>query len=203
MQSLIKNNAVDLCGQVISNPKLGHIINDEKFYSFFLNIKRQSQKFDTLFIIAPFKFIEILDINPGDFLKIEGQFRSYNNKSYEGKKLELFIFAKEIEKLQDELYLNTADMNGYICKNVIFRSTPKGKKIADMLIALNRGYYKSDYIPAIAWGKNAYVASTLLVGDKVNIKGRIQSRTYNKIIDNKHVLMTAYEMSVSQIEKSD
>ena len=136
----------------------------------------------------------------GTKVEISGQFRSYNNYSGEGSRLILTLFAREIalssEECENEIYLN-----GYICKPAIFRTTPFGREIADILLAVNRAYGKSDYIPCIAWGRNAKFAENLPVGTNIKVWGRMQSRNYQKKLDEETVVeKTAYEVSISKLE---
>ena len=140
----------------------------------------------------------------GDKLFIEGQFRSYNNFSNVGNRLVLTVFAKKIEKIYDVMdYINPNQiyLNGYICKEPVYRTTPFQREIADILLAVNRFYNKSDYIPCIAWGRNAKFAQQLEVGTNLKIWGRVQSREYQKKIDdNEFITKTAYEISISKME---
>jgi primosomal replication protein N len=136
----------------------------------------------------------------GDKVKITGQFRSYNNYTDVGNKLILTLFAKTIEKAEDERYLNEIILNGFLCKEPVYRTTPFGREITDIILAVNRPFGKSDYIPCIAWGRNAKFARNLSVGDNIEINGRIQSREYQKkISDTEVVTKTAYEVSVTAI----
>ena len=145
--------------------------------------------------------IDIKSIKNGLLVKIKGQFRSYNKLVDNKSKLVLSIFAKEIEVVEDEsvITLNEANFIGYICKNPIYRKTPLGREIADVLVAVNRSYKKSDYIPCILWGRNAKFCETLSVGSRVKLTGRIQSRKYEKKLEDGTVLSkVAYEVSISK-----
>jgi single-stranded DNA-binding protein len=143
-------------------------------------------------------------VKPGIYVAIEGQFRSYNSYSDASSKLLLTVFAREITFLEDKSKIkspNKVFLNGYICKKPIYRSTPFGREIADMLLAVNRAYNKSDYIPCIAWGRNSRFCSNLNIGDNIKVWGRIQSRKYQKKFSEGQVIdKIAYEVSVSKLE---
>ncbi len=199
-----ENNKVVVVGTVVSDLDFSHEVYEEKFYTFMLSAPRLSETEDTIRITISEKFLVGLSLCIGMRVVIRGQFRSYNNFTNIGNKLILTIFVKDIREInEDEEYENSNSicLNGYICKQPIYRTTPFGREIADILIAVNRSYNKSDYIPCIAWGRNAKYAETLSIGDNVEIKGRIQSREYQKKISETEVeSKTAYEVSVSRLE---
>ena len=193
------NNTAHIRGTVASEPKYSHEILGEGFYDLTVKVPRLSDQFDILPVTISERLIS--DTNIGDTLSIDGQFRSYN-KIEDGKsKLILTVFAKELSDDDEEnLNSNTVSLTGYICKNPIYRTTPFGREICDCLIAVNRAYNKSDYIPCIAWGRNARFVKNLEVGAKVTITGRIQSREYQKKYDENNIeTKTAYEVSISSI----
>lgn len=193
------NNTAHIRGTVASEPKYSHEILGEGFYDLTVKVPRLSDQFDILPVTISERLIS--NTNIGDTLSIDGQFRSYN-KIEDGKsKLILTVFAKELSNDDDEyLNSNTICLTGYICKNPIYRTTPFGREICDCLIAVNRAYNKSDYIPCIAWGRNARFVKNLDVGAKVTISGRIQSREYQKKHDENNIeTKTAYEVSISSI----
>ena len=198
------NNFAVVKGVVTSLPTVSHSIMDENFYLFSFSVKRLSGSFDTINITVSEKLLKIVKIDIGDSLEIVGQFRSYNNYSGVGSKLILTLFAQDIVHIDENtLYDNPNNiyLNGYICKPTIYRTTPFGREITDIILAVNRAYGKSDYIPCITWGRNAKYASCLNVGDHVEIYGRIQSRNYQKkISDDEIVTKTAFEISVSKID---
>ncbi len=200
-----ENNKVSICGTVISEPEFSHEVYEEMFYTFLLDTPRLSDTSDTIKITISEKFLIRDGIKSGDNVKIDGQFRSYNNFSNIGNRLILTVFVKDIEKLdaaEAPESSNSIYLDGYICKQPVYRTTPFGREIADILLAVNRSYNKSDYIPCIAWGRNAKYAKTLNIGDNVVIKGRIQSREYQKkLSETEFELKTAYEISVSKLEK--
>lgn len=206
MENYMDNNNVEIGGEIIEEPEFSHEIYDEKFYKFSIKTKRLSEYEDILPVIISERLVNLNDIKVGSIVKIFGQFRSYNLQTETRNKLVLSIFVKDIEFTDDESILTTNDANfiGYICKEPVYRKTPLGREIADVLVAINRTYRKSDYIPCILWGRNAKYCETLNVGDLVKLNGRIQSRSYEKKLDNGEVLKkTAYEVSVSKFASAD
>ena len=204
-ENYIENNKVEISGTIVSEPTFSHEVYDEMFYTFLLDTPRLSETRDIIRVTISEKFLAGDGIILYDTVSIEGQFRSYNNFTNVGNRLILTVFVKNIEKLEAEEpadISNTITLNGYICKQPIYRTTPFGREIADILLAVNRSYNKSDYIPCIAWGRNARYAERLNVGDNVIIKGRIQSREYQKkISETETESKTAYEVSVSKLDK--
>ena len=201
MENYGDNNSILIGGVVVSEPEFSHEVFEVKFYSFNLETKRLSDYNDVLPVIISERLIDIKSIKNGLLVKIKGQFRSYNKLVDNKSKLVLSIFAKEIEVVEDEsvITLNEANFIGYICKNPIYRKTPLGREIADVLVAVNRSYKKSDYIPCILWGRNAKFCETLSVGSRVKLTGRIQSRKYEKKLEDGTVLSkVAYEVSISK-----
>lgn len=203
-----ENNKISLVGEVISSPKLSHETHNEKFYTVKVDVKRLSGDIDTLEIIISEKLYDIEKIELGTRYYIEGEIRSYNYyvSETERRKLVINIFAKNLsiaEETDDEC-LNNFELVGHICKKPIYRKTPFDREISDILLAVNRLYGKSDYLPCIAWGRNAKFASTLEIGDKIKITGRMQSRQYTKkISDNEEEKKIAYEMSIITLEKKE
>lgn len=203
-----ENNKISLVGEVISSPKLSHETHNEKFYTVKVDVKRLSGDIDTLEIIISEKLYDIDKIELGIRYYIEGEIRSYNYyvSETERRKLVINIFAKNLsiaEETDDEC-LNNFELVGHICKKPIYRKTPFDREISDILLAVNRLYGKSDYLPCIAWGRNAKFASTLEIGDKIKITGRMQSRQYTKkISDNEEEKKIAYEMSIITLEKKE
>lgn len=201
METFNENNFVEIGGIVIDEPKFSHELFDEKFYKLNVESKRLSTSQDVLPVIISERLLDISSLTIGKIVHVIGQFRSYNKQEEQRSKLVLSIFAKEIEIIENDeiLTLNNADLVGYICKKPIYRKTPLGREIADVLIAVNRSYKKSDYIPCILWGRNAKFCEKLQVGAMVRLSGRIQSRNYEKKLENGEVLeKTAYEVSVSK-----
>ena len=201
-----ENNRATLAGEVCSELTFSHMIYGERFFLFQLRIPRLSENFDIVNITISERFFADVLPAEGDLLLVEGQFRSYNNFSNTGNRLILTVFAKYVEKIAS---LDTIDnpnqiyLSGYICKAPVYRTTPFQREIADILLAVNRFYNKSDYIPCIAWGRNAKYAEGLSVGTHLKIWGRIQSREYQKRLDEENfITKTAYEISISKMEAS-
>lgn len=206
MENYMDNNNVEIGGEIIEEIKFSHEIYDEKFYKFLIKTKRLSDYEDILPVIISERLVNLEEIKIGKLVKISGQFRSYNLQTETRNRLLLSIFVKEIEFTEDEkvLTLNDANFVGYICKEPVYRKTPLGREIADVLIAINRTYKKSDYVPCILWGRNAKFCETLNVGDLVKLNGRIQSRTYEKKNPDGEIMKkTAYEVSVSKFGYMD
>jgi len=199
--SEICNSAV-LSGIVNTIPKYSHDIYGEKFYTFELAVKRKSGVYDHLPVMFSDRICTADSVRIGDNLAIEGQYRSYNNFHSEGNRLLLYVFVQNLswENGQPAVFFNSLVLKGYICKPVIYRKTPLGREISDLLLAVNRSFQKSDYIPCITWGRNARYASTLGVGSRLSIEGRIQSREYTKATPEGTVKRTAYEVSVIKLE---
>ena len=201
MENYNENNLVEIGGKIVSKVEFSHEVFDEKFYKLYIESKRLSNYFDRLPIIVSERLIEIDSLNEADLLHINGQLRSYNQQVDGKSKLLLSVFCKDIQKVEDESVniLNDCDFIGYICKTPIYRKTPLGREIADVLIAVNRTYKKSDYIPCILWGRNAKFCEKLNVGTMVKINGRLQSREYEKKMPDGTVIpKVAYEISVSK-----
>ncbi len=198
---MLNNNKVYLQGEVADIPKYNHTVLDEKFYSFNLIVPRLSGQNDILPITISSKMIAENQLKVGDKIAIRGQFRSYN-KFEDGKsKLVLSIFCRELCDWDNNANSNIIELSGYICKSPIYRTTPFSREICDLLLAVNRNYDKSDYIPCIAWGRNAQFVNKLHVGTKLEIEGRIQSREYTKHYDNEDLTVTkiAYEVSILKL----
>ena len=204
--NIIENNIVTISGKIVSNLEFSHEVYGEGFYNFMLEVPRLSESSDIIPVTVSERLIAKDKPEMGDLVGIEGQFRSYNSYNNEGNKLVLTVFAREIEILRDETRVknpNQIYLNGYVCKKPIYRTTPFGREITDILLAVNRPYNKSDYIPCIAWGRNARYSESLQVGDNVKIWGRIQSREYQKKLESGEVLTkVAYEVSISKMEES-
>lgn len=203
----ITNNQAQVTGVITDEFTFNHEIYAEKFYTFTLSIPRLSGTDDSVHVMVSERLLTNEDFKIGDKVDIEGQFRSYNSYLQTGEnKLVLTIFAKDIKHNTDEKNHNpnTLFLNGYICKAPVYRTTPFGREITDLLVAVNRSYNKSDYIPVIAWGRNARYAKTLKVGDNVKVWGRIQSRNYQKrLSEDEVVTKTAYEVSVNRLELAE
>lgn len=204
MNQTKENSKVALVGTIASNFVYSHETYGEKFYMFNLNVERLSGVTDSIPVVVSERMLEVEDDCTGVSVYVSGHFRSFNKKSEQGANLILSVFAMDIEfigkedKTSDE---NQIYLDGYICKEPVYRKTPIGKEITDLILAVNRPYGKSDYIPCICWGRNARFASKLNTGSRIQIEGRIQSREYTKKLSDEQVEeRIAYEVSVSKVE---
>ena len=202
-----ENNHLVLVGNITSEKKYSHEIYGEKFYVFNMEVVRLSSTTDIIPITVSERLLTDIDLTIGKKVSVEGQFRSYNNYENEKNRLILTVFAKEITELNEsdeeekEEVTNEVVLVGYVCKKPIYRQTPFGREIADVLLAVNRAYNKSDYITSIAWGRNARFCQNMEVGTEVKITGRIQSRTYEKKFeDGTSETRVAYEVSIASME---
>ena len=203
-QMMTENNRVTLEGEVASGFTFAYEVFGETFYSFELKVNRLSETQDYIPVVISGRIIDVNDDWLGQYVRIVGQFRSFNKHESTKNRLILSVHVKEmecIEAFSSPSKSNSIILDGYICKKPIYRKTPLGRKIADVLIAVNRSYGKSDYIPCICWGRNAQYVSSLDVGAHLEISGRIQSRQYQKRISDEGEVeqRTAYEVSVSKI----
>ncbi len=201
---LCNNNKVYLYGKIVSEPEYSHEIYGEKFYDINLEVQRLSEQSDIIPVTISERLLDKETMKPNCFVALRGQFRSYNKLTNGHSKLMLTVFVREVCEQNLSLSGNVVEIVGYVCKNPIFRTTPFKREICDVLLAVNRAYNKSDYLPCIAWGRNARFVSELEVGQKVFMTGRIQSREYQKKIDDMRVeTRTAFEVSISQISTED
>jgi len=204
--NIIENNMATISGKVVSNVEFSHEVYGEGFYYFMLDVPRLSDSSDRIPVTISERLASKDKLEIGTIIEVEGQFRSYNSYNYnnEGNRLLLTVFARDIIFLEDEKKIknpNQIYLNGYVCKRPIYRTTPFGREITDLLLAVNRPYNKSDYIPCIAWGRNARFSENRSVGDNIKVWGRIQSRTYQKKLETGDILAkVAYEVSVSKME---
>ena len=199
-----KNNKVYLRGSIVSEAVFSHEVYGEGFYELFVRVPRLSGQADILPVTISERIIRSNDLKEGSILCAEGQFRSYNKLENGRSRLMLTVFVRDIVEDIPGRNPNSILLGGYLCKPPVYRTTPFNREIADLLIAVNRSYNKSDYIPAIAWGRNARFVKNLAVGDKVALSGRIQSREYQKKQDDGTFLtMTAYEVSISKLAAFD
>ncbi|GIM28672.1 single-stranded DNA-binding protein [Clostridium polyendosporum] len=203
MDNSMLNNKIYLEGTVASKLEYSHEMYGEGFYTFCLEVMRLSDSKDILNVTISERLISGMDLSIGTEIVVDGQLRSYNKFVDGANKLILTVFARNIEyctersKNPNEIFLD-----GYICKEPVYRTTPFGREIADVLLAVNRAYNKSDYIPTIAWGRNSRFCQTLSVGDNIRIWGRLQSREYQKKVSDVEVIRKiAYEVSISKMEK--
>lgn len=204
MDNLMLNNKIYLEGKVTSGLEFSHEMYGEGFYTFDLDVMRLSDSVDTLNITVSERLLNDIKLEVGIDVIVEGQLRSYNKFIDGSNKLILTVFARNIEPcLERSKNPNEIFLDGYICKEPIYRTTPFGREIADVLLAVNRAYNKSDYIPTIAWGRNSRFCQSLSVGDNIKVWGRLQSREYQKkVSDNEVVKKVAYEVSISKMERA-
>lgn len=199
-----EKNRVSIRGKIQTGFALSHQVCGEGFYTMELLVKRQSDLEDRIPVMVSEHLVDVSQDYVGEYIEIRGQFRSYNRHEEKHSYLVLSVFAMELKFVKKEdrsVPANQISLDGYICKPPVYRITPLGKEIADILLAVNRPYGKSDYIPCICWGRNARYASAFVVGGHVQIRGRIQSREYTKKKgDNEEEIRTAYEVSVRWME---
>ena len=203
---IIENNQVTIMGKVATEFSFSHEVFGEGFYMVEVEVKRLSNSEDRIPLMISERLIDVTQDYTGEYIMVHGQFRSYNRPEEQKNRLVLSVFVREISFMEEEpdgTKTNSIWLDGYICKEPIYRKTPLGREIADLLLAVNRPYGKSDYIPCICWGRNARYASGFEVGEHVQLLGRIQSREYVKrISDTGTEKRIAYEVSVSKLEKT-
>lgn len=203
---IIENNQVTIMGKVATEFSFSHEVFGEGFYMVEVDVKRLSNSEDRIPLMISERLIDVTQDYTGEYIMVHGQFRSYNRHEEQKNRLVLSVFVREISFMEEEpdgTKTNSIWLDGYICKEPIYRKTPLGREIADLLLAVNRPYGKSDYIPCICWGRNARYASGFEVGEHVQLLGRIQSREYVKrISDTETEKRVAYEVSVSKLEKT-
>ncbi len=198
----MSNNKVFLSGTVESMPNFSHETFGEAFYEVNLLVPRLSDHLDVVPVTVSEKLLTGGKFEIGKYVCIKGQFRSYNKMEDGKSKLMLTVFVREVCEFEEDVNPNIIEITGYICKAPTYRTTPFNREICDVLIAVNRAYNKSDYLPCIAWGRNAKFVSELEVGTKISIVGRIQSREYQKHLDNGEVLKkVAYEVSINRVQE--
>jgi hypothetical protein len=201
MDKIFENNQVTITGEIISPFTFSHDVFGEGFYVANLSVSRLSGSADVIPVMVSERLHDICSDHTGIPVQVTGQFRSYNRHKDRKVSLVLSVFAREITFLNELQPINTITLDGYLCKPPIYRQTPLGREIADLVIAVNRPYGKSDYIPCICWGRNARFAETLEVGGRVQVWGRVQSREYlKKLSETEAETRVAYEVSVSRLE---
>ena len=204
---IIENNQVSIIGKVASSFTFSHQVFGEGFYLVDVLVKRLSDSEDRIPLMVSERLVDVSQDYEGEYIMVQGQFRSYNRHEEKKNRLVLSVFVRElsfVEEADESIKANQIFLDGYICKPPVYRKTPLGREIADLLLAVNRPYGKSDYIPCICWGRNARYASAFEVGGHVLLWGRIQSREYiKKLGENETEKRTAYEVSVSKLEYAD
>ena len=203
----MENNKVSVIGTIVSDFTFSHAVFGEGFYLLDLSVSRLSEQADVIPLMISERLIDVTRDYRGCTIEAIGQFRSYNRHEGSKNRLVLSVFVREVrfmEEFTDYTKTNQIFLDGYICKEPIYRKTPLGREIADLLVAVNRPYGKSDYIPCIAWGRNARYASGFAVGTRILIWGRVQSREYTKrLSETECEKRVAYEVSVSKLERGD
>ena len=206
IDKVIENNRVSIIGEIVSEFRFSHEVFGEGFYFVKLKVSRLSHSSDIIPLLVSERLIDVSQSHIGQFLEARGQFRSYNKHENNRNHLVLSLFVRELELIDsvENRKPNMIFLDGYICKEPVYRTTPLGREIADVLLAVNRAYGKSDYIPCICWGRNARYAGNLSVGSRIQLWGRIQSREYQKRVgENNVVSRVAYEISVNKMEYID
>lgn len=202
-ERIIENNQVSITGKIVSDFKFSHQVYDENFYTVDVEVNRLSNCTDTVPLMVSERLVDVSESYIGNIVEVSGQFRSYNKHEESGSKLILSVFVRNWQFVDENPGTGKANqifLDGFICKAPVYRETPLGREIADILIAVNRPYGKSDYIPCICWGRNARFASKFEVGTRIQIWGRVQSRDYvKKISEDEIETHTAYEVSISKM----
>lgn len=193
-----------MIGEIVSEFEFSHEVYGEGFYLVDISVSRLSDSVDYIPLMVSERLVDVTQSYIGETISVSGQFRSYNRHEEKKNRLILSVFVREldfVDEIEDDIKSNQIYLDGYICKEPIYRKTPLGREIADLLVAVNRSYGKSDYIPCICWGRNARYASSFEVGSHVEVYGRIQSREYiKKIGEEQTEKRVAYEVSVNKIE---
>lgn len=207
LDKVIENNQVNIIGEVVSEFKFSHEVFGEGFYLVDVSVNRLSEMVDIIPLMISERLLDVTKDYRGMKIEVSGQFRSYNRHEDTKNKLILSIFVRELQFIEDDEMpeeqskANQIFLDGFVCKPPTYRKTPLGREIADILIAVNRPYGKSDYIPCIAWGRNARFAAGIEVGGHLQIQGRVQSREYTKKLNDEEVeKRVAYEVSVCKID---
>ena len=204
VDQVIENNQVIMAGEIVSEFVFSHEVFGEGFYMLEISVRRLSNSYDVIPLMISERLIDVTRDYRGETIAVSGQFRSYNRHEEKKNRLVLSVFVRDLEFAEEEpesSRTNQIFLEGYICKMPVYRKTPLGREIADLLVAVNRPYGKSDYIPCICWGRNARYASGFEVGAHIQLWGRIQSREYTKKISEEEIeRRIAYEVSVSKLE---
>lgn len=197
------NNRIIAAGRLEGAPVLSHEVMNEPFYTGTLAVRRLSGAVDRLPVTLPGKLLACVPAAEGQLLTVSGQVRSYNKVVDGAGRLMVTLFVQSLSEARESDTLNKVTLVGALCKPPIYRSTPFGREICDMMLAVNRAFGKSDYIPCIAWGRNAQYAARFGVGEKICLTGRLQSREYQKLMDNgEYITRSAYEVSAFTLESA-
>lgn len=187
-------NRLELRGTAADTPVLSHVNHGCAFYRFTLWVPRLSGQTDKLPVIVPRSLLLLTPVQPGDTVHITGQLRSFNNKSGQGSRLVISVFAQTLVRQEGEM-LNRIWLSGVLCKQPVLRRTPLGREICDIMLAVNRPYRRADYLPCILWGRTAQQCAGLAVGSPLALTGRLQSRVYVKQLPDRAEERIAYEIS--------
>jgi len=203
MEQLLDENRVELTGRLDSEPEFSHKTYGESFYTAKIAVTRKSGYDDCVILMISERLLCSMEISKGDILTVTGQIRTYNQMVGEHNHLMIVVFVKSMEVVPEWTDMdNKVFLEGFICKETVRRTSPLGRELCDMMLAVNRMYNKSDYIPCISWGRNAIYSGELQVGDKIRLEGRLQSRKYRKYDENGAAIeKTAYEVSVIHMEE--
>ncbi len=193
-------NILYLSGAIASDIEFSHESHGTNFYTFKLETRRLSGTYDIINAIIREELVSEFNLSAGDFISTQSELRSFNKKTETGNRLIISAFIKELAPCAENTYENALHLTGTICKMPVYRKTPLGREICDIMLATNRKYGRSDYLPLIVWGRNARAAGTFRTGDVITVCGRVQSREYTKLINGIETVRTAYEVSVSSIE---
>ena len=193
-------NRIELCGTLAELPQFSHENHDRRFFRFPLEVERLSGAVDILPVLVPEQVLDAMDVSGGSMLEVTGQIRSFNNRTAEGRRLIISVFAETLSVCDGEPW-NLVELSGAVCKEPVYRKTPLGREICDIMLAVNRPYRRADYIPCIFWGRAAEEMADCAVGDQLSLTGRLQSRDYIKQLGSTSENRTAYEVSVMTAEK--
>lgn len=200
MQTGWNENSVVLCGTVAECPTPSHENHGMRYHTFPLVIKRLSQQEDIINVVGATGLLELAGLHKGDRVAVTGEIRSFNNKSGQGRRLVITVYARSVTPWEGE-DSNDLVLSGVLCKPPTYRMTPLGREICDLMLAVNRKYGRADYLPCISWGSLAQRCGNLAVGDGIRLEGRLQSRNYTKMEGGTPQLHTAYEVSIMQMEQ--
>ena len=192
-------NNITLRGDLVDLPVFSHMNHGKKFYRFLLEVERLSGAVDTLPVIAELEVLEQLDLTAGSRLRVEGQVRSHNQSDDTGRHLLIFVFASSLTA-EEGPGINTLRVTGTICREPVYRRTPLGREICDVMLAVPRAFRRADYLPCILWGRTARQIAACHTRDRIELNGRLQSRVYTKYLDDVPVERTAYEISALTAE---
>ena len=192
-------NRIELCGSLVELPQYSHENHDKRFYRFMLEVERLSGAVDVLPVIVPEPVLDKMDVTGGSMLAVTGQIRSFNSRAATGRRLVISVYAETLASCEQEPQ-NDVLLSGVICKEPVYRKTPLGREICDVMLAVNRPYHRADYIPCIFWGRTANLVAGCVTGESLELTGRLQSRDYIKVLDDHSECRTAYEVSAMTAE---